>query len=81
MEKFGHVLLRLTNAQNSRMLPATIAMSDDVAGSRDQSQINPLFKHFEGRTIIVGRRGPEISSGKGNEPIWKVSIKKRTANR
>ena len=26
------------------MLPTTIAMSYDVSGSRDQSQINPLFK-------------------------------------
>ena len=36
--------LRLINAQNSRMIPTTIAMSDDVLGTWDQSQINPLFK-------------------------------------
>ena len=30
MEQFANVALRLTNAQNSRMLPTTIAMSDDV---------------------------------------------------
>ena len=46
-------------AQNSRMLPTTLAMSDYVSG------------HFEGRTILVGLRGPEISSGEGNEPIRK----------
>ena len=40
--------------------------------SWDQSQ----NKHFEGRTIFVGRRRPEISSGEGNEPIWKVLIQK-----
>ena len=62
MEQFGHVPIRLTNAQNSGMLPTAIAMSDDVSGNRDQSQINPLFK----RNIFVGRRGPEISSGEGN---------------
>ena len=27
--------------------------------------------------IFVGRQGPEISSGKGNEPIWNLSIQKR----
>ena len=37
-------------------------------------------EHFEGRTIFEGRRGPEISSGKENKPIWKVSIKKKNAN-
>ena len=42
--EMGHVPLRLTNAQNSRMLQTMIAMSKDVSGSRDQSQINPLFK-------------------------------------
>ena len=44
MELFEHVQLRLTNAQNLRMLPTTIAMSDDVSGTWDKSQINPLFK-------------------------------------
>ena len=32
------------NAQNSPMLPTTIAMSDDVSWTWEQSQINPLFK-------------------------------------
>jgi hypothetical protein len=31
---------------------------------------------FEGRTRFIGCRGLEISSGEGNEPIWKVSIQK-----
>ena len=75
MKQFGHVPLRLTNAQNLLMLSTMIAMSDDVSGTSLHNE------HFEGRTIFVGRRGPEISSGKGNEPIWKVSIQKRTANR
>ena len=44
LEQFGHVPLRLTNAQNLRMLPTTIAMYEDVSGSKDQSQINPHFK-------------------------------------
>ena len=44
IEKFGHVPLRLINAQNSRMLPTTKAMSDGVSGCKDQSLINPLFK-------------------------------------
>ena len=50
LEQFGHVPLRLTNAQNSQMLPRTIAMSDDVSGSRTQSQ-NPLFE----TNILRGR--------------------------
>ena len=56
------------------MLPTTIAMSDDVSGSQNQSQINPIF---------VGSQGPEISSGEGNKPTWKVSIQKEplVANR
>ena len=58
------------------MLPTTIAMSDDMSGSKEKSQINPLFK----TNIVVGHRGPDISSGEGNEPIWKASIQKRTAN-
>ena len=44
LELFEHVPLRLTNAQNLRMFLTTIAMSYDVSGSKDQSQINPLFK-------------------------------------
>ena len=52
IEKFGHVPLRLINAQNLRMLQTTIAMSDDVSGTWDQSQINPLFK----TNILRGER-------------------------
>ena len=44
--------------------------------------IKPLQnEHFEWRTIFVGSQVPEISSGEGNKPIWKVLIQKRTANR
>jgi hypothetical protein len=39
-------------------------MSDDVSGSRDMCQINPLIK----TNVFVGGLGPEISSGKGNDP-------------
>ena len=41
------------------MLPTMIAKSDDVSLQNE---------HFEGRTIFVGGLGPEISSGKGNDP-------------
>ena len=82
MQKRGGVDLFI-DSQNSPMLPTTIAMSNDVSGSWDLSQINPLFKTniLSGEHIFVGRLGPEISSSKGNKPIWKGSIQKRTANR
>ena len=40
------------DSQNSPMLPTTIAMSNDVSGSWDLSQINPLFK----TNILRGER-------------------------
>ena len=73
MEQFGHVPLRLTNAQNLQMLQTTLAMSDDVSVSNLSSHQN---EHFEGRTIFVGCRGPEISSVKEMNQSGRRQFKK-----
>ena len=83
MEQFGHVPLRLTDAKNSQMLPTTIAMSDNVSGSWDQSQINPLFK----TNILRGERFLEDVGGRRYLPVKEMNLsgrcqfKKRTAIR
>ena len=65
------------------MILTAIVASDLILGSRDHTLIELLFKTklLRGDTISVGRRTPEISSGEGDEHIWKASIQKRTANR
>ena len=82
IEKFGHVPLRLISAQNSRMLPTTIGclmMCQELGTSH--KLILSLKRTFGGVNDFCRSSGPEISSGKENKPIWKVSIQKRTANR
>ena len=41
--KWRH-LAQFSDTQNLWVLPTAIAMSDDVSGSWDKSQINPLLK-------------------------------------
>ena len=73
MEQFGHVPLRLTNALNSWMLLTTIAMSDDVSGSWDQSQINPLFK----TNILRGEPFLSVVGGWRYLPVKEMNLSGR----